>query len=99
MLIMTQAKTGLVNMGQVIRIFAAGGDVMAEDRNAAIILLGSYQKTERCAEVVMEIAEKYASYLRVEGGQSLTVDAYIQPKMFEPPKLYQMPTEEATQDE
>lgn len=98
MLIMTQSKTGLVNMGQVIRVFAAGGDIMAEDRNGAMTLLGTYEKTERCAEIVMEIAEKYASYIRVEGGPSLTVNAYVQPMMFEPPKLYQMP-QEVTQDE
>ncbi len=100
MLIMTQAKTGLVNMGQIIRVFAAGGDVMAEDRNSAIILLGSYQKAGRCAEIVMEIAGEYARYFKVEGGQCLTANAYVQPLMFEPPKLYQMPEdEEATQDE
>ena len=98
MLIMTQSKTGLVNMGQVIRVFAAGGDIMAEDRNGAMTLLGTYEKTERCAEIVMEIAEKYASYIRVEGGPSPTVNAYDQPMMFEPPKLYQMP-QEVTQDE
>ena len=86
MLIMTQSKTGLVNTNQVIRVFAAGGDVMAEDRNGAMTLLGSYAKAERCVEIVAEIAAKYASYIRV------------QPLMFEPPKLYQMP-EEVAQDE
>lgn len=98
MLIMTQSKTGLVNANQVIRIFAAGGDVMAEDRNGAMTLLGSYEKAERCVEIVGEIAAKYASYIGVEGGPSLTVNAYVQPLMFEPPKLYQMP-EEVAQDE
>lgn len=98
MLIMTQSKTGLVNTNQIIRVFAAGGDVMAEDRNGAMTLLGAYAKAERCVEIVAEIAAKYASYIKVEGGPSLTVNAYVQPLMFEPPKLYQMP-EEVAQDE
>ena len=91
MLIMTQAKTGLVNMDQIIRIFASGGDVMAEDRNSALTLLGSYKEASRCAEIVVDIADKYARYFKVDGGPSLTHNAFVQPLMFEPPKVYEMP--------
>jgi|GEM_PF-2539790 len=53
--------------------------------------LGEYPTEERAQEVLQEIAEKYGSYIKVDGGPLLTMDAYVQPLLFTPPKVYTMP--------
>lgn len=41
--------------------------------------------------MLAELANEYGKYYRVDGGPMATVDAFVQPLMFEPPKVYKMP--------
>jgi len=56
-------------------------------------VLGEYQTEERAKEVLGEITVKYGAYITVEGGSLLTTPSYVQPILFEPPKVYKMPAE------
>lgn len=93
MLIMNQKNDAVLNMDHIKKIFNAGGEVLAESRNGDLDSLGDYATTERAAAVLMEIVEKYGQYIRVQGGPCITTEGYVQPLMFEPPKVYTMPKE------
>lgn len=54
--------------------------------------LGEYRTEKRAKEVLQEIAKTYASYLKLEGGPALLQgQKYIQPNIFNIPKVYYMP--------
>lgn len=92
MLIVFQNKTVLLNVDHIVRIFNAGAEVLAVDLNKDTNLLGEYEDTTRAVAVLAEIAEEYAKYYRCSGGPILThPGGYVQPMMFEPPKLFKMP--------
>lgn len=92
MLIVSQSKTLLLNMDHIVRIFNAGAEVLAVDRNKDTNLLGEYEDTTRAVAVLAEIAAEYAKYFRCKGGPIFTQPGgYVQPMMFEPPKRFEMP--------
>lgn len=53
--------------------------------------LGEYSSSDAAEKVLKEITEEYSKFFRVDGGPLATVNAYVQPMMFEPPKVYKMP--------
>ena len=55
--------------------------------------MGRYASLDRAKAVLLEIAQEYGKYLSTPGGPCLTVEAYVQPMAFEPPKVYMMPEE------
>ena len=57
----------------------------------AELTLGKYESPERAKDVLDEIAEKYSEFCGTNGGPLLTQPGYIQPMLFEPPKVYEMP--------
>ena len=105
MLIMNQQKTALLNVSHIKTIDASPlylavgvkpdsrADIQAVDRAGAILPLGRYASLDRAKAVLLEIAQEYRKYLSTQGGPCLTVDAYVQPMAFEPPKVYMMPEE------
>lgn len=92
MLILSQDKTMLLNLDHITRIKNTGGEIIAVDDNRVTNTLGTYETTDRAAQVVMEIATKYGQYMKVEGGPIYTKPGgYVQPILFDPPKVYEMP--------
>ena len=53
--------------------------------------LGEYESEARAMEVLGEIADEYGKYLSTAGGPLATVEAYVQPFAYAPPKVYKMP--------
>lgn len=90
MLIFTQDKDCLLNIDKANLLDICGFAVVACGEGWQLTL-GKYESTERAKEVLAEIAEKYREYLRVNGGPLLTQPGYVQPVVFEPPKVYEMP--------
>ena len=105
MLIMNQQKTALLNINHIKTIDASPlylavgdkpdnrADVQAVDQAGTILPLGRYATLDRAKAVLLEIAQEYGKYLSVSGGPCLTVETYVQPMAFEPPKVYMMPEE------
>ena len=55
-------------------------------------VLGEYKTEERAKEVLQEIAQKFSSYLKLEGGPAILQGQIdIQPNIFNIPKVYEMP--------
>lgn len=55
-------------------------------------VLGEYKTEERAKEVLQEIAQKFSSYLKLEGGPAILQGPIdIQPNIFNIPKVYEMP--------
>lgn len=105
MLIMNQQRTALLNVSHIKTIdasfpYLAVGDrqdnhaeVQAVDQAGTILPLGRYASLDRAKAVLLEIAQEYRKYLSTSGGPCLTVEAYVQPMAFKPPKVYMMPEE------
>lgn len=101
MLIFSQDRTMLLNIDSGIYTIEAKerwvvaiagrrqvGAVMMEAQET---VLGEYSSSDEAEKVLEELANEYGKYYRVEGGQMATVNAFVQPLMFEPPKVYKMP--------
>lgn len=103
MLIVSQNRKCLLNMERAGIVFLSslyGGHEegkpvkvlasfpLAEDVTES---LGEYESEARAMEVLEEIAAKYGSFLRVDGGCSPLTGAYTQPFAFVDPKVYKMP--------
>ena len=55
-------------------------------------VLAKYKTEERAKEVLQEIAQRYSSYLKLEGGPAILQGQMdIQPNIFNIPKVYEMP--------
>lgn len=104
MLIMNQQRATILNVSYIKEIEAsfpwledAGKSeyayVLAVDQSGKIMQLGRYASLDRAKAVLLEITQEYGKYLSTPGGPCLTVDAYVQPMAFEPPKVYMMPEE------
>lgn len=93
MLIFSQDRTALVNLDAGIFAITAQGNmvVAAEGQTKMEIKLGEYSTSDEAEKVLAELANEYGKYYRVDGGPMATVDAFVQPLMFEPPKVYKMP--------
>ena len=103
MLIMSQDRKCLLNLENAGTLFLSSyyGDYkegkpvkvlasfpLAEDVTEG---LGEYQSEARAMEVLGEIADEYGKYLSTAGGPLATVEAYVQPFAYAPPKVYRMP--------
>ena len=103
MLIMSQDRKCLLNLenagtlflssyyrdykeGKPVKVLASFP--LAEDVTEG---LGEYQSEARAMEVLGEIADEYGKYLSTAGGPLATVEAYVQPFAYAPPKVYKMP--------
>ena len=93
MLIFSQDRTALVNMDVgIFAITAQGNIVVATEGHTKIqIKLGEYSTGDEALKVLAELADEYAMYYRTDGGPLAMVAAFVQPLMFEPPKVYKMP--------
>lgn len=56
--------------------------------------IGTYSTEEKAIKVLDMIQEEYGKHLYGQGGQMATVDIYIQPFAFIPPKVFEMPSDE-----
>lgn len=96
MLILDQTKTKLINLDHVSKFSATGGEVIAYSGAREAVkadIIGIYEDPSRAVAVLGEIAETYAKYIISEGGPLATINAYVQPMAFTPPKVYNMPEE------
>ena len=93
MLIFSQDRTALVNLDVGIFAITAQGNIVVatEGQTKMQIKLGEYRTSDEAQKVLAELANEYGKYYRVDGGPMATVDAFVQPLMFEPPKVYKMP--------
>lgn len=93
MIIRSQDKKNIVNFNNIdtidvrdkqVRYFANGGvETMG--------VLGTYSTEEKAIKVLDMIQQEYGKHLYSQGGQMATADIYIQPFVFIPPKVFQMP--------
>ena len=56
--------------------------------------IGLYSSEEKALKVLDMIQEKYLSYMELNGGMMATANFYIQPNMWNMPKVFQMPADE-----
>ena len=96
MIIVSQGKDELVNFDRIesIWIDVEEGRVTIEATADTNSTLGTYSTEERAKEVLQEIAQKYSSYLKLEGGPAILQGQIdIQPNIFNIPKVFEMPEE------
>ena len=93
MLIFNQSRDMLLNMGPEILVVQTKGNtvVAIEGYPTREFVLGEYSSSDAAKQVLAELANEYGKYYRVDGGPMATVNAFVQPLMFEPPKVYKMP--------
>lgn len=90
MLIFTQDRDCLFNIDKARMLDICGFSIIAFGEDWQLTL-GKYESTERAKEVLAEIAEEYSVFRGTSGGPLLTQPGYVQPMLFEPPKVYEMP--------
>ena len=98
MIIVSQDKGKIINFDNMTRVyitFDEGDDdvcIRTETVDSLYEDLGYYKTEGRAKEVLQEIAQKFSSYLKLEGGPAiLQGQMYIQPNIFNIPKVYEMP--------
>lgn len=99
MLILSQDGTSLVNMAHIESVVAKGRNVYAFPSDQDRYRLGEYANSDIAEKVVREIGAEYSRFFRCDGGPLLTRPEYVQPFMFEPPKLYKMPPYNGPEEE
>lgn len=104
MIIVSQDKQKIINLENLIEIYITQDEMYPSQddvdgyylRSEAVggmyENLGKYDTEERAKEVLQEIAKKYSSYLKLEGGPAILQGQMdIQPNIFNIPKVYEMP--------
>ena len=108
MIIVGQDRMEIFNFDEIFRLYVDNwsNEEFATEPNCFCIkaekssdnmicaFLGEYKTEERAKEILQEIAEKYSSYLQLNGGPAIlkgTLD--IAPAIFNIPKVYEMPKE------
>lgn len=106
MIIISQDKMEIFNFDEIFRLYVDNWSneefatepncfcVKAEKSSDNMIcaFLGEYKTEERAKEVLQEIAQKFSSYLKLEGGPAILQGQIdIQPNIFNIPKVYEMP--------
>ena len=80
MIIVSQDKMEIFNFDEIFRLYV---DNWSNEEFAT---------EKRAKKVLQEIAQKYASFLKLEGGPTiLQGQVDIQPNIFNIPKVYEMP--------
>ena len=96
MIIVSQDKDTIINHDNV-QLLWINKNILNETIKTFYIyadhdFLGEYKTEERAKEVLQEIAQKYSSYLKLEGGPAILQGQMdIQPNIFNIPKVYEMP--------
>ena len=103
MLIMTQNRKCLFNLERAGTLFLSSyyGDY-EEGKSVKVLAsfplaedvtenLGEYESEARAIEVLGEIADEYGKYPNTFGGPLGTMNFYVPPIAFAPPKVYGMP--------
>lgn len=94
MIIVSQNRQTAINLETMHSLYIHDGIVYAADGTATErIRLGAYSSDDRAKEVLKKITDTYGRYIFSEGGPMLTMEAYVQPMAFNPPKVYEMPEE------
>lgn len=95
MIIISQDKETIINFESITRISIIPPVKQEYKYSIAIngcLDLGYYKTKERAKEVLQEIAQKFSSYLKLEGGPAILQGQIdIQPNIFNIPKVYEMP--------
>lgn len=98
MIIVSQDKGKIINFDNMTRVyitFDEGDDdvcIRTETVDSLYEDLGYYKTEARAKEVLQEIAQKFSSYLKLEGGPAILQGQIdIQPNIFNIPKVYEMP--------
>ena len=106
MIIISQDKMEIFNFDEIFRLYVDNwsNEEFATEPNCFCIkaekssdnmicaFLGEYKTEERAKEVLQEIAQKFLSYLKLEGGPAILQGQIdIQPNIFNIPKVYEMP--------
>lgn len=95
MIIVSQDKEEIINLDNIQRLFIDADYISTVIYAECIeddISIGTYKTEERAKEVLQEIAQKYSSYLKLEGGPAiLQWQMDIQPNIFNIPKVFEMP--------
>ena len=106
MIIISQDKMEIFNFDEIFRMYVDNwsNEEFATEPNCFCIkaekssdnmicaFLGEYKTEERAKEVLQEIAQKFSSYFKLEGGPAILQGQIdIQPNIFNIPKVYEMP--------
>jgi hypothetical protein len=106
MIIISQDKMEIFNFDEIFRLYVDNwsNEEFATEPNCFCIkaekssdnmicaFLGEYKTEERAKEVLQEIAQKFLSYFKLEGGPAILQGQIdIQPNIFNIPKVYEMP--------
>ena len=100
MIIVSQDKNSIINFDNILRLYISRYIeetiteyyIRYEDCNNSYEDIGTYKTEERAKEVLQEIAQKFSSYLKLEGGPAILQGQIdIQPNIFNIPKVYEMP--------
>ena len=90
MIILSQDKETIVNIDTLQKIYIHDGTIRTEV-NDKPVTLGTYKDRFQARDILEEIANTYAKYIKTDGGALATIDAYVQPTAYTPPKVYRMP--------
>ena len=98
MIIVGQDKMQIFNFDRIKNIWIDDNVLDKTDTEFAICAdgenLGFYTTEKRVKEVLQEIVNEYAKYLRLNGGPAILQGQIdIQPNIFNIPKVYEMPKE------
>lgn len=101
MIIVSQDKNRIINFDNILQLYITREPaaikkywIRYEDCNNFYEDIGIYETEERAKEVLQEIAQKYSSYLKLEGGPAILQGQIdIQPNIFNIPKVFEMPEE------
>ena len=90
MIIRSQDKTKIFNFEQIRKIDCGNGMIVADSTS----LLGEYSTEEKAIKVLDMIQKEYGRHYYGEGGPLTTMNHYVEPFAFIPPKVFQMPSDE-----
>lgn len=89
MLIRSQSKKTLINMGMVKSLYVNSGCICAD-----LGMIGEYSSDEKALKVLDQIQILYSKYYYSAGGANLLTDGIHQAFGFNYPKVFQMPQDE-----
>ena len=94
MIIRSQNKKSIVNIDNTFEISVHDKKVVVSGSYSAVGLLGTYSTEEKAIKVLDMIQKEYGRHYYGEGGSLATINHYVEPFAFIPPKVFQMPSDE-----
>lgn len=58
------------------------------------VIMGVYETVAKAEKVMKMVRDKYAEYLHTDGGTLATVNFYVQPNVWNIPKVFQFPQDD-----